>query len=256
MEQSGKFTVLLAEDDPATSILARINLEKLGLGVRLAQNGKEALDIWRSGGFTVALLDFNMPKMSGLDVARAIRAEEASRKDGTRTRIILITAKPLAHLEEQQSRGVVDYMALKPVNYQHIYSMIEDYLPSKSATTAKEAARPDSAKPLDLRELEESAGPDGLRDILELYIRQTEKYIVEIESAISLGDGARVSSIAHKIKGSSAQYTAMALVGPAAFLQNHCASGSVDGAAEKLAAIKSALAEVIKYTENQLDSRK
>jgi len=256
MEHADRFTVLLAEDDPATSILARINLEKLGLGVRLAQNGKEALEIWRSGGYTVLLLDFNMPRMSGLDVARAIRADEAARKSGTRTRIILITAKPLDHLEEQQGRGVVDFMALKPVNYHNIYSMIEDCIPSKSSPASPKTTEPESSKPLDLRELEDSVGADGLRDILEVYIRQTEKYIMEIEDAIRLGDGARVSSLAHKIKGSSAQFTANALVGPATYLQNHCSTGNVDGAAEKLVAIKTALGEVKKYVEDQLGGGK
>jgi CheY-like chemotaxis protein len=249
----GKFTILLAEDDPATGILARIHLEKLGLAVDMAHNGQEALEMWRTGAYGVILLDFNMPRLSGLDAARAIREEEKSRGGGERTRIILITAKPLDHLEEQQSLGVVDFMALKPVNYADIFKNLEGFFPEYAGalpqTGASSPGGPEA--PLDIKELENSVGANGVADILRLFIGQTEKYLGEMESALSLGDGMRISQLAHKVKGSSAQFTAMALVEPAEFLQKNCAKGEVATAREKLDILHRELAEIKRYAQEK-----
>ncbi|MDH5509677.1 MAG: response regulator [Nitrospinota bacterium] len=249
-----KLKVLLAEDDPATGILARMNLEKLGLEVEMATNGKEALEMWRAYGYKAVLLDFNMPHMSGLDVARAIRKDE-EKNGADYTRIILITAKPLDHLEALQTRGVVNLMIPKPVDYSEVYSKLEDLFPGRGAAAPQNENDGENSgeAPLDLPELEESVGADGLGDILSIFIRQADKYVAEIEVELGRGNGMRVSQVAHKLKGSSAQFTARAMVAPAEYLQINCDEKTVgDDSPRMLEILKRELSKVKRYAREQV----
>jgi CheY-like chemotaxis protein len=66
--------VMLAEDNPTNQLVASQMLESLGATVTLARDGAEALEIVGREGFDVALIDIEMPRVSGLEVIRTIRA--------------------------------------------------------------------------------------------------------------------------------------------------------------------------------------
>lgn len=66
--------ILLAEDDPNISLIARLSLEQLGgHQVHLAIDGKMALEMATSYDFDLILLDEMMPKINGLSVCRQYR---------------------------------------------------------------------------------------------------------------------------------------------------------------------------------------
>lgn len=56
-------------------MVVRVALEKAGMLVREAGNGRMALDAFDRGGVDLAVLDVGMPDMSGFDCCRAIRAK-------------------------------------------------------------------------------------------------------------------------------------------------------------------------------------
>lgn len=71
-----QFTALVADDDPHYLAYASGLLRRLGMFVLTAKDGAEALDIFRRGTrIDFALIDFGMPKMNGLEVIRAVRAD-------------------------------------------------------------------------------------------------------------------------------------------------------------------------------------
>jgi DNA-binding response OmpR family regulator len=78
--------VLLADDEP--DILAPVSyaLRAEGFDVETAADGEEALDAARSGEFDVVVLDIMMPRLSGTEVCRRLRAESI-------VPIIMLTAK-------------------------------------------------------------------------------------------------------------------------------------------------------------------
>ena len=69
-------TVVLAEDDVDIRDLVQIVLEQLDLEVKAVGTGAEALAVGQQQVPRLFLLDITMPGMNGLDVCRAIRADE------------------------------------------------------------------------------------------------------------------------------------------------------------------------------------
>jgi DNA-binding response OmpR family regulator len=69
-------TVVLAEDDVDIRDLVQIVLEQLDLDVMAVGTGAEALEVGQREVPRLFLLDITMPGMNGLEVCRAIRADE------------------------------------------------------------------------------------------------------------------------------------------------------------------------------------
>ncbi len=78
--------VLLAEDEESFVDALVVNLERENFRVRVARDGPEALAAFHEQRPDVVLLDVMLPKMSGLDVCRAIRVHSS-------VPIIMVTAK-------------------------------------------------------------------------------------------------------------------------------------------------------------------
>ena len=65
--------ILLVEDDPSIREVTAIGLRNAGFTVETAGDGREGLDRFESEQFDLVLLDIMLPRMDGLEVARAIR---------------------------------------------------------------------------------------------------------------------------------------------------------------------------------------
>jgi EAL domain-containing protein (putative c-di-GMP-specific phosphodiesterase class I)/DNA-binding NarL/FixJ family response regulator len=76
----GRPIVVVADDDEAIRSLFRQALERAGFHVLPAADGRRALDLLRTSGADVLLLDLTMPGLSGLDTLNTLRADAAIRK--------------------------------------------------------------------------------------------------------------------------------------------------------------------------------
>lgn len=81
--------VLIAEDDEAIAMLLRYNLEKEGFQVGVASDGDMALLMASERLPDLALLDWMLPKVAGIEVCRRLR----SRPDARNVPIIMLTAR-------------------------------------------------------------------------------------------------------------------------------------------------------------------
>ena len=81
--------VLVADDAGDILMLASLVLERAGYEVLQASDGEQALALARAHTPDVIVLDVMMPKLTGHDVVRELRADEAT----TRVPIILLTAR-------------------------------------------------------------------------------------------------------------------------------------------------------------------
>ena len=66
-------TILVAEDNKTNQVLIKAYLEKLNHKVTLANNGREAIDLFSRKKFDLVLMDIMMPEMDGLTAAECIR---------------------------------------------------------------------------------------------------------------------------------------------------------------------------------------
>ncbi|MGH2474015.1 MAG: response regulator [Candidatus Limnocylindrales bacterium] len=65
--------ILLVEDDPSIREVTAIGLRNSGFTVETAEDGRAALDRFAAEPYDLVLLDVMLPRLDGLDVARAIR---------------------------------------------------------------------------------------------------------------------------------------------------------------------------------------
>jgi two-component system alkaline phosphatase synthesis response regulator PhoP len=99
--------VLIVEDDRFLRRACEASLKRRGFDVLTAADGEEALRIVRAEAPVLVLLDMLMPKVSGLDVLRALRADPATRE--VRVLVLSNSSRP-ADIDEATRLGIYGYL--------------------------------------------------------------------------------------------------------------------------------------------------
>lgn len=109
--------VLLIEDDRFLRRAGEASLRQRGFAVTVAVDGEEGLARVREEIPDLILLDLLMPKVSGLEVLRALRAEEATRRVPV---LILSNSSREQDLQEIKELGVTDYLVKANLSLQEL----------------------------------------------------------------------------------------------------------------------------------------
>lgn len=104
--------ILLAEDNLTNQLVVSQMLDAMGATFRVASDGVEALAIFEQETFDLVLMDIEMPRMSGLDVIRTIRAGDGV---AARTRIVALTAYAMREHRERVASAGADGLIAKPI---------------------------------------------------------------------------------------------------------------------------------------------
>ncbi len=121
----GDIEVLVAEDNQINQFVFSQILEGMGISHRIAENGEEAVMLWRKHQPRLVLMDISMPVMNGIDAAMEIR--EAEKLTGTRTPIVAVTAQALnVDMQNCMDAGMDDYIT-KPVSPDMIEAIYRRY---------------------------------------------------------------------------------------------------------------------------------
>ena len=107
--------LIVDDDDIATDILANA-LTEFGHQVTSARNGFEALELLRSGSYSLVVLDWEMPGMSGIELCRHIRQRYSS---GYVYIILLTVRRGTEHIVEGLNAGADDFIS-KPFEPQEL----------------------------------------------------------------------------------------------------------------------------------------
>lgn len=117
--------VLIAEDDLISCRALEKNLQDWGYEVLVTKNGEEAWSIIKEGGIRLAILDWSMPKMDGLELCHKIR-NEYQQEMSEYIYIILLTGRDLQEdIIAGLSAGADDYMT-KPFSYLELKVRIQN----------------------------------------------------------------------------------------------------------------------------------
>ena len=126
--------VLLAEDNELNTEIASFLLEKNGMVVTVASNGKEAVDCFslsRPNYFDVILMDIMMPVMNGLTATKTIR--NLSRPDAQTVPIFAMTANAFKEdIEQSREAGMNEHLS-KPLDENLLKTMLKRYLVTKKS---------------------------------------------------------------------------------------------------------------------------
>ena len=116
--------ILLVEDDRFLRRAAEASLRQRGFAVTVA-DGAEALVKVRSEIPDLILLDLLMPKLTGIEVLRALRAEEATKKIRV---LILSNSSREQDLEAIKELGVTDYLVKANLSLQELGDRVAQLL--------------------------------------------------------------------------------------------------------------------------------
>lgn len=121
--------ILLVEDDPMLGASLKKALEKHAYGVDWVQDGESALAMLKDCNFEAAILDINLPNMSGIEVLKATR----SNKNGLP--IMMLTARDTsAHKVEGLDHGADDYL-VKPFDLDELLARLRALIRRSSGRT-------------------------------------------------------------------------------------------------------------------------
>ena len=111
--------ILIVEDEEGIVLFLKQGLEEEGYQVSSANDGKSGLELFQSEKFDLVLLDWMLPKMTGVEVCKAIRQQN------TKVPIIFLTAKDtVQETVEGLKSGANDYIK-KPFSFDELVERIK-----------------------------------------------------------------------------------------------------------------------------------
>lgn len=116
--------ILLAEDEPVNREVFRELLSETGLIVDTAEDGRQAVDMASTGGYSLILMDMQMPNLNGLEATRAIRALPGL----AALPIVAMTANAFAEDRQRCLEAGMDDHIGKPVAPDKLFASIHHWL--------------------------------------------------------------------------------------------------------------------------------
>ncbi|MEH2920715.1 aerobic respiration two-component sensor histidine kinase ArcB [Samsonia erythrinae] len=200
--------VLLVEDIELNVVVARSVLEKLGNSVDVAMTGQAALDMFDPDEFDLVLLDIQLPDMTGLDVARQLRARYGNR---SLPPLVALTANVLKDKREYLDAGMDDVLS-KPLSVPALTAVIKQFwdhhaVLTEDATLEKDGDRAEAKEDLlDIPMLEqylELVGPKLIHQSLAMFEQMMPGYLAILDSNMTARDQKGITEEGHKIKGAA-----------------------------------------------------
>lgn len=118
--------ILVVDDDEMNRDMLSRRLLRKGFEVLIAVNGKEAVDLTRSDGPDIVLMDLSMPVMDGYEATGILKGDEATKA----IPIIGLSAHAMVGDREKAIDAGCDDYDTKPVDLKHLLGIIEKFLAS------------------------------------------------------------------------------------------------------------------------------
>jgi PAS domain S-box-containing protein len=224
---SGK--ILVAEDVQVNQMVIEAMLDKTGLQVTLANDGRETVKMALSESFDLILMDIHMPNMNGLDATRALRAK------GFTLPILALTASVLKNELDQCLEAGCNEHLNKPIDRAILFETMRKYLSSgidheqakaQVDVQNKPVPEPNGSEhaptmalddphgqyPIDWYDLESRVSNEALiQKLVTVFLEQYPGKIDHLGQAVRTGEAEAVRSQAHALKGAAASMSAVPL---------------------------------------------
>jgi two-component system, sensor histidine kinase RpfC len=216
-------SLLLADDNASNRILIARILMDAGHRVTVAERGDQAFDVMALGAIDLALLDLNMPDMSGPDVVKLFRASSVG---STPLPIIILSADATANAKQESLDAGADDFLTKPVTAQALLAAIERVIVTRTnvgnvqVSEIEIEARPIAAAALQLVDVDQIHSlrriSKGDHKFLDQYISaafaELETAVADLRMAAAKDNIRDARSALHIIEGTGGSIGATALV--------------------------------------------
>ncbi|KAJ4721101.1 Two-component response regulator ARR22-like protein [Melia azedarach] len=119
------FSALVVDDDPLIRQVQSVILNSVGFKVEVAENGKEAVDLFSAGAnFHIVFIDMEMPIMNGIEATKELRAM------GVKCKIVGVTSRDSEIDKEVFMFAGLDVCYTKPLVLSMILPSMEELLKS------------------------------------------------------------------------------------------------------------------------------
>ncbi len=116
--------ILLVEDNEVNQLVAGRILKKAGFTVRLANNGRQAVDLVETEPFDLVLMDIQMPVLDGLSATAEIRQNPAF----TDLPIVAMTAHAMARDREKSLEAGMNDHLVKPLDINELFDCLARWI--------------------------------------------------------------------------------------------------------------------------------
>lgn len=276
--------VLVAEDNAINRDVISNQLEAIGYTFDIANDGLEALELWRTNKYCMLLTDLHMPNMDGYALAEKIRELETG---GKRFPIVAYTANALKGERDRCLEcGMDDYLT-KPIALDGLRKAMKTWVddvgfnsgPLQTAASAAQHEETETPQdqhievdtPQAINQAEVLSGPAVLDvTILEAlvgdeasvidgfltdYRSLAEKASADMDAAFANNDWKKISDIAHMFKSSSRSVGATELGDICANLEYVGKKSDAKDAERFKSDFDNALTEVYRLLSEKLDHR-
>lgn len=206
-------TVLLAEDNEINQQVAEEILQQAGLVVRIANNGKEAVEMVKAENFDVVLMDIQMPVMGGFEATQEIRGDERFRD----LPIIAMTAHAMTGDREKSIEAGMNDHVTKPIDPGQLISALvkwikpgEREISEGVSESSSESKKLEDVLPAELPGISIASGLGRVAGNRQLYTKLLCKFkdgqqeaVEQIKAALQVGDVETATRLAHTVKGVS-----------------------------------------------------
>ncbi|MDW5377877.1 ATP-binding protein [Halomonas sp. HP20-15] len=245
--------VLVVEDNAVNRRVAIALLERFGLTIDVAENGRLAVSRALAGDYDLIFMDMQMPELDGIEATRAIRAAGGALAE---VPIVAMTAGVLDGARERAiAAGMTDYLT-KPILPGQLERMLSRFLAGTPATRQQQATTATGPSGSDealidsgvLAEIESALGAKMIDELVQLYRQQVPERLAELDAEVG-GDGVALAEQAHRLKGESSGLGLNRVATLATALERDAIHLDVAGRRLRVTAIEAALDDTLEALE-------
>jgi len=245
--------VLLVEDNQVNQLVASGILANMGIQVDVAADGLAALNSLdqapTDAPYILVLMDCQMPEMDGYEATSAIRNGKA----GERYKTIPIIAMTANAMEGDRRKcleaGMDDYLS-KPIDTELLFEKLQQWLPGaeekpvlrKVVEHTPELERAVWDKEAALKRL--LSDEDLLNTLVEVFLDEMPTRMDELKQGMESGDCEKIHYLAHTIKGTAGNLSALGLQKQATLMEAAAKEADIEQVSILMPALQQAIEQL------------
>jgi len=175
--------ILVVDDSVDNRSLIQAYLRKSNHQLVMAENGKTAIEAYKSDVFDLILMDMQMPVIDGYSATRAIRAIEGDTE--SRVPIVALTAYAFKEERQRSFEAGCDAHLTKPIRKKDLLAAIDKY--GKCTTIVVEV-------------------DEEIRELIDGFLENRHADVKKLLDAVEIGDFETIRVLGHNMKGVGRNY--------------------------------------------------